>query len=182
MSAPGKIRLAHPNRRARKEYPESVSLGFVRRFRRAAFASQEGPPRASNPEQQLLGFPTASGAGVVVSSAICDTTKEPGFLGQQFLSEDPVSAGGLFRVVFQESSTNSAGASTRLLAREISVMTKLQIKGNWNEVKGKLKQKYAQLTDDDLTFAEGKEEELLGRLQQRLGKNKDEIRRAIEEA
>jgi uncharacterized protein YjbJ (UPF0337 family) len=61
-------------------------------------------------------------------------------------------------------------------------MTKLQIKGNWNEVKGKLKQKYAQLTDDDLTFAEGKEEELLGRLQQRLGKNKDEIRRAIEEA
>jgi uncharacterized protein YjbJ (UPF0337 family) len=61
-------------------------------------------------------------------------------------------------------------------------MTKLQIKGNWNEVKGKLKQKYAQLTDDDLTFAEGKEEELLGRLQQRLGKNKDEIRRAIDEA
>ena len=61
-------------------------------------------------------------------------------------------------------------------------MTRLQIKGNWNEVKGKLKQKYAQLTDDDLTFAEGKEEELLGRLQQRLGKNKDEIRRAIEEA
>ena len=98
------------------------------------------------------------------------------------MSEDPVSAGGLFRVVFQESSTNSAGASTRLLAREISVMTKLQIKGNWNEVKGKLKQKYAQLTDDDLTFAEGKEEELLGRLQQRLGKNKDEIRRAIDEA
>ena len=61
-------------------------------------------------------------------------------------------------------------------------MTKLQIKGNWNEVKVKLKQKYAQLTDDDLTFAEGKEEELLGRLQQRLGKNKDEIRRAIDEA
>jgi uncharacterized protein YjbJ (UPF0337 family) len=43
-------------------------------------------------------------------------------------------------------------------------MNKLQIKRNWNEIKGKLKQKYAQLTDDDLTFAEGKEEELLGRL------------------
>ena len=60
-------------------------------------------------------------------------------------------------------------------------MTTLQLKGNWNEIKGKLKQKYAQLTDDDLTFAEGKEDELLGRLQQRLGKTKEEIRREIEE-
>jgi uncharacterized protein YjbJ (UPF0337 family) len=59
-------------------------------------------------------------------------------------------------------------------------MTKLQLKGNWNEVKGKLKQKYAQLTDDDLKFAEGKDEELLGRLQQRLGKSKEELRRDIE--
>jgi uncharacterized protein YjbJ (UPF0337 family) len=62
-----------------------------------------------------------------------------------------------------------------------SGMTTLQLKGNWNEIKGKLKQKYAQLTDDDLTFAEGKEEELLGRLQQRLGKSKEEVRREIEE-
>jgi uncharacterized protein YjbJ (UPF0337 family) len=60
-------------------------------------------------------------------------------------------------------------------------MTKLQLKGSWNEVKGKLKQKYAQLTDNDLTFAEGKDDELLGRLQQRLGKTKEEIRREIEE-
>ena len=59
-------------------------------------------------------------------------------------------------------------------------MTKLEIKGNWNEIKGKLKQKYAQLTDDDLAFAQGKEEELLGRLQQRLGKDKEELRREIE--
>lgn len=59
--------------------------------------------------------------------------------------------------------------------------TKLQIKGNWNEIKGKLKQKYGQLTDDDLTFAQGKEEELLGRLQQRLGKDKEDLRRTIEE-
>ena len=44
-------------------------------------------------------------------------------------------------------------------------MTKLQFKGSWNEVKGKLKQKYGDLTDDDLIFAEGKEDELLGRLQ-----------------
>jgi uncharacterized protein YjbJ (UPF0337 family) len=58
--------------------------------------------------------------------------------------------------------------------------TKLELKGNWNEVKGKLKQKYADLTDDDLTYIEGKDDELLGRLQKRLGRSKDEIRREIE--
>ena len=58
--------------------------------------------------------------------------------------------------------------------------TKLQLKGNWNEVKGKLKQKYGQLTDDDLAFSEGKDDELLGRLQQRLGKTKDALRDEIE--
>jgi uncharacterized protein YjbJ (UPF0337 family) len=55
-----------------------------------------------------------------------------------------------------------------------------QLKGNWNEVKGKLKQKYGQLTDHDLTFAEGKEDELLGRLQKRLGKSQDELRFELE--
>jgi uncharacterized protein YjbJ (UPF0337 family) len=58
--------------------------------------------------------------------------------------------------------------------------TKLQIKGNWDELKGKLKQKYAILTDDDLLFVEGKENELLGRLEKKLGQTKDEIRKAIE--
>ena len=57
---------------------------------------------------------------------------------------------------------------------------KLQIKGTWNEVKGKLKQKYGQLTDDDLAFADGKEDELLGRLQKKLGRTHDEIRSEIE--
>jgi uncharacterized protein YjbJ (UPF0337 family) len=61
----------------------------------------------------------------------------------------------------------------------MGVMTKLSIKGNWNELKGKLKQKYASLTDDDLTFAEGKEEELLGRLQKRLGKSKEDVRNEL---
>ena len=59
-------------------------------------------------------------------------------------------------------------------------MNKLQFKGSWNEVKGKLKQKYAQLTDDDLTFAEGKDDELLGRLEKQLGKTKEELRTEIE--
>ena len=57
---------------------------------------------------------------------------------------------------------------------------KLQLKGTWNEVKGKLKQKYGQLTDDDMAFAEGKEDELLGRLQTRLGRTTDELRAEIE--
>ena len=58
-------------------------------------------------------------------------------------------------------------------------MTKLGFKGSWNEVRGKMKQKYAQLTDDDLAFAEGKEDELLGRLEQKLGKRKEDLRREI---
>ena len=57
----------------------------------------------------------------------------------------------------------------------------LQLKGSWNELKGKLKQKYGQLTDQDLMFAEGEEDELLGRLQKRLGRTKDELRAEIED-
>ena len=65
--------------------------------------------------------------------------------------------------------------------RNLFVMTtKLEVKGGWNEVKGKLKQKYGQLTDDDLAFTEGKEDEFLGRLQQKLGKTKEDLRAEIE--
>ncbi len=49
------------------------------------------------------------------------------------------------------------------------------MKGNWNVVKGKLKQKYGDLTDDDLTYVEGKEDEFIGRLQKRIGKSREEI-------
>jgi uncharacterized protein YjbJ (UPF0337 family) len=55
------------------------------------------------------------------------------------------------------------------------------VKGNWNELKGKLKQKFADLTDDDLMYAEGKEDELLGKLQIKLGKSNDELRKIISE-
>lgn len=54
-------------------------------------------------------------------------------------------------------------------------MDKLQIKGNWNQIKGKLKQKYGELSDDDLSYAEGKEDELLGRLQKKTGKTREEL-------
>jgi uncharacterized protein YjbJ (UPF0337 family) len=56
-----------------------------------------------------------------------------------------------------------------------------ELKGNWNETKGKLKQKFAILTDNDLLFEEGKQEELLGRLQARLGKTKEEMQKIISE-
>jgi uncharacterized protein YjbJ (UPF0337 family) len=55
-----------------------------------------------------------------------------------------------------------------------------KIKGNWNIIKGKLKQEYADLTDDDLTYVEGKEDELLGRIQKRTGKTQEELENFIE--
>ena len=54
-------------------------------------------------------------------------------------------------------------------------MDKLQIKGNWNEMKGKIKKAYGDLTDDDLVYEEGKDDEMLGKLQQKTGKGRDEL-------
>lgn len=56
----------------------------------------------------------------------------------------------------------------------------LKIKGNWNEIKGKIKQQYAGLTDDDLLYEEGKEDELYGRLQKKTGHTKEEIKKWID--
>lgn len=57
---------------------------------------------------------------------------------------------------------------------------KLKLKGTWNEVKGKIKQQYADWTDDDLLYEEGKDDELLGRLQKKMGKTKEEVKEWIE--
>ena len=54
-------------------------------------------------------------------------------------------------------------------------MDKLEIKGNWNQIKGKLKQKYASLTDDDLTYGEGQGDELLGKLQKKTGQSREAL-------
>ncbi len=51
-----------------------------------------------------------------------------------------------------------------------------KIQGNWNQLKGKMKQEYADLTDDDLLYEEGKEDEMIGRLQEKTGKTKDEVK------
>jgi len=61
-------------------------------------------------------------------------------------------------------------------------MDKLEIKGNWNEIKGRLKQAYGDLTDDDLAYEEGQDDKLLGRIQKRLGKSREEVRRILEGA
>lgn len=59
-------------------------------------------------------------------------------------------------------------------------MNTTELKGNWDEQKGKLKQKFAILTDNDLMFEEGKKEEMLGKLEIKLGKTKEELHKIIE--
>ena len=58
-------------------------------------------------------------------------------------------------------------------------MNKTELKGNWNEQKGKLKKKFAFLTENDLMFKEGKEVEMYGKLQIKLGKTKEELHKII---
>ncbi|HAL71228.1 MAG TPA: hypothetical protein DCP71_05585 [Verrucomicrobiales bacterium] len=79
--------------------------------------------------------------------------------------------------------TKAAAAELRDKAADATnyQANKLRVKGTWNEAKGKLKQKYAELTDDDLLYVEGKEDELYGRVQQRLGKNRAEVEKIFEE-
>ncbi len=59
-------------------------------------------------------------------------------------------------------------------------MNKDQLEGKWKQVKGTFKQKYGQLTDNDMTYAEGKFDEMLGRLQERTGMTKEELKREID--
>ncbi len=65
--------------------------------------------------------------------------------------------------------------------KEQSTMNKLEIKGDWNITKGKLKQKWAKLTDDDLQYVEGKHEELFGRIQKRTGETREAVEKAMKE-
>jgi len=60
-------------------------------------------------------------------------------------------------------------------------MSNLNLKGSWNELKGKLKQQYGNLTDDDLTYNEGKDDEFLGNLQRKLGKTKEQLENTLSE-
>ena len=61
------------------------------------------------------------------------------------------------------------------------IMTTLEIKGDWNITKGKLKQKWAKLTDNDLDYADGKQDELIGRIQKRTGQTREAVEKAIKD-
>jgi uncharacterized protein YjbJ (UPF0337 family) len=61
-------------------------------------------------------------------------------------------------------------------------MDSLEIKGDWNIAKGKLKQKWAKLTDDDLQYAAGRQDELIGRIQKRTGETRAAVAAALKEA
>ncbi|HEY8968425.1 MAG TPA: CsbD family protein [Puia sp.] len=64
--------------------------------------------------------------------------------------------------------------------KNANTSTELKLKGNWNELKGKAKQRWANLTDDDLKYEEGKEDELYGRIQKRTGQTKEEVKKWID--
>jgi uncharacterized protein YjbJ (UPF0337 family) len=86
--------------------------------------------------------------------------------------QTPISENKLF--------TWQAQGSSDCSTRKNKVMKNVTaLKGNWNEIKGKLKQKFAMLTDRDQLFLEGKQDELLGRLQTKLGKTNEEIKKII---
>jgi uncharacterized protein YjbJ (UPF0337 family) len=76
--------------------------------------------------------------------------------------------------------TDTERAKEKLSDATDAPANKLKIKGTWNIAKGKLKQQYADLTDDDLLYEEGKEEELYGRLQKKLGKTRQEVEDMLE--
>ena len=61
-------------------------------------------------------------------------------------------------------------------------MNILEIKGDWNVTKGKLKQKWAMLTDDDLRYSEGRQDELVGRIQKRTGETREAVEKAVHES
>ena len=85
--------------------------------------------------------------------------------------------GCLYRETFSPLPPASCGKQS--LQRMI-MTTQTEVKGNWNELKGKLKQQFAVLTDNDLMFEEGKKDEMLGKIQIKIGKSKEELHKIIE--
>ncbi|HEY9746790.1 MAG TPA: CsbD family protein [Oculatellaceae cyanobacterium] len=61
------------------------------------------------------------------------------------------------------------------------MFTTTELKGNWHILKGQLKQKFGELTDDDLMYVDGQEEELYGRIERRIGKTREEVRKLIDD-
>jgi uncharacterized protein YjbJ (UPF0337 family) len=87
--------------------------------------------------------------------------------------------GDQYKQYSAELETKFKGLTDKLEDLGITSGGALNIGGNWDEIKGKLKQQYASLTDEDLTYAEGKGDELVGKLQDKLGKGKAEVTKII---
>jgi len=85
----------------------------------------------------------------------------------------PTASGNIFAVLLTANKNNQT---------KTNIMTTLEIKGDWNITKGKLKQKWAKLTDDDLQYAEGKQDELIGRIQKRTGETREAVEKAVKES
>ena len=88
-------------------------------------------------------------------------------------------SGGKAKFAFRR---HSGGESETARRKFSTLMTILEIKGDWNIIKGRLKEKWAQLTEDDLQYIEGRQEELYGRIQKRTGETREAIEKAIKEA
>ena len=129
----------------------------------------------------LLAVLAGAGAGVIAGMLMAPdkgkatrdnlktaATKYSGQLGEQ-LSKYGEELDGKFKEYMDKLEDMGVGGTG----------SSLNLKGSWDEAKGKLKQQYAQLTDQDLDYAEGKGDELIGRLQQKLGKGKNEITKML---
>src|ERR1035438_3939231 len=97
------------------------------------------------------------------------------------------SVGSRFAVIQQTNSKNTLAVTLTALTKTRNktrqrIMNTLKVKGDWNITKGKLKQKWAKLTDDDLQYAEGKQEELVGRIQKRTGETREAVEKVLKES
>lgn len=67
-----------------------------------------------------------------------------------------------------------------VLTPKTNIMNEDQLEGKWKQIRGEFKQKYGEVTDDDVTYSEGKFDEMLGRMQEKTGKTKEELKREID--
>lgn len=81
---------------------------------------------------------------------------------------------------FKLSAGGAADSPSTIATHTLSIMNTLEIKGDWSIIKGKLKQKWSDLTDDDLLYLEGQSDELMGRIQKRTGQTREAIQESIE--
>ncbi len=118
---------------------------------------------------------TSLSAAVIVSLSACDRENRAEIRKETHQAAQEIKAAA------KELKNDAVDLKDRAVQSANSEANQLKLKGTWNETKGKLKQKYADLTDDDLLYVEGKEDELYGRMQKRLGKSREEVEKILQE-